>query len=280
MAYRGTGKRKLSAQVAFDGGVESSTLTGAVTLTGKSANWQIMDPDGVDRTITLPATDLTNEGVVFGFRNSGTAGNLIIANAASSTILTLNPGESGAVGCNATPAWVRVFEATPALADFGSTGMKADVVAESTSAAGVTVDGLLIKDAAIRGLQTVGSGAAAITTTRVMTLADAGGVFSVAQSSAYDIDLPSPTSGPGCRYLFYLTAPGAFNVTITVAGSAATFVGTIANDVTSVIPATGSTLTFATGASALGDTIEINSISTGLYHVRAISSAAGGITVS
>ena len=35
------------------------------------------------------------------------------------------------------------------------------------------------------------------------------------------------------------------NVTITVAGSAATFVGVIVNDVTSVIPATGSTLTFA-----------------------------------
>lgn len=31
-------------------------------------------------------------------------------------------------------------------ADFGSTGMKADVVAESTAAAGVTVDGVLIKD--------------------------------------------------------------------------------------------------------------------------------------
>lgn len=52
------------------------------------------------------------------------------------------------------------------------------------------------------------------------------------------------------------------------------------SDVTSVIPATGSTLTFASGAAALGDNIEIISISTTLYLVRAITSAAGGITIA
>lgn len=134
--------------------------------------------------------------------------------------------------------------------------------------------------AAIQGLRTASSSEAAITTTRVLTLADAGGVFSVSQAAAYDIDLPSPTTGPGCRYIFYLTGPAANNVTITVAGAAATFVGTIANDVTSVLPATGATLTFASGSAALGDTIEIISISTGLYLVRAVSSTAGGITIA
>jgi hypothetical protein len=156
----------------------------------------------------------------------------------------------------------------------------ADVIAEETSAAGVTIDGLLVKDAAIRGLRTYSTTAAAITAATALTLADAGGVFSVSQAAAYDIDLPSPTSGPGCRYVFYLTAPGANTVTLTVLGGAATFVGTIANDVTSVIPATGATLTFVSGTAILGDTIEIISISTGLYLVRAISSAAGGITIA
>lgn len=130
------------------------------------------------------------------------------------------------------------------------------------------------------GLRTSSSTAAAITGATALTLADAGGVFSVSQAAAYDIDLPSPTTGPGCRYVFYLTGPAANAVTITVLGGAATFVGTISNDVTSVLPATGATLTFASGASALGDTIEIISISTGLYLVRAISSAAGGITIA
>lgn len=277
-SYAGSGKKVLSAQVAYKGGINIETLAAGVTMDAQSSNLQVLDPDGSNRTIVLPAEE-TNDGLWFSFRNSGSTGNLVINNDAAATVLTLNPGESGTVGCDGS-AWAKAFEGTPALADFGATGMKADVVAESTSAAGVTVDGLLIKDGAIRGLQTVGSGAAAITTTRMMTLADAGGVFSVAQSSAYDIDLPSPTTGPGCRYVFHLTSPGAFNVTITVTGAAATFVGTIVNDVTSVLPATGSTLTFATGAAALGDTIEIVSISTGLYLVRAVSSAAGGITVS
>ena len=134
--------------------------------------------------------------------------------------------------------------------------------------------------ASVRGLRTSSATAAAITGVTVLALADAGGVFSVSQAAAYDIDLPSPTSGPGCRYVFYLTAAGANNVTITVNGAAATFVGTIINDVTSVVPATGSTLTFASSTAALGDTIEIISISTTLYLVKAVSSVNGGITIA
>ena len=56
--------------------------------------------------------------------------------------------------------------------------------------------------------------------------------------------------------------------------------GFIVNDVTSVIPATGSTLTFVNGSSTLGDYIEITSISTSLYHVQAFCSTAGGITIA
>lgn len=41
------------------------------------------------------------------------------------------------------------WEAVEGGADFGSGGLSADVIAESTGAAGVTVDGLLIKDSAI-----------------------------------------------------------------------------------------------------------------------------------
>jgi hypothetical protein len=132
---------------------------------------------------------------------------------------------------------------------------------------------------AVRGLRTTATTAVAITGATTLTLADSGGIFTVGQGSAYDIDLPSPTTGPGCRYFFSLTAPGANNVTITVAGAAATFVGSIVSE-GQIIVATGSTLTFATGASLLGDSIEIQSIATNLYHVRATASALNGITVS
>lgn len=137
--------------------------------------------------------------------------------------------------------------------------------------------------AALVGARRV-AGTTAVTITgagqKTLSLNDSGGIFAVTQNAAYDIDLPSPTTGPGLEFIFYLTGPAANSVTITVAGSAATFVGTIVNDVTSVVPATGSTLTFASGSAALGDTIIIRSISTGLYHVQAVSSTAGGITIA
>lgn len=131
----------------------------------------------------------------------------------------------------------------------------------------------------LRGVRTAGSTASAITAATTLTLADAGGVFEIDQDAAFDIALPDPTSGAGCRYVFVITDAGANAVTISTTG-ASTFVGTIANDVTSVLPATGSTLTFASGTAAVGDTIEAISVSTTLYLIRAISSAAGGITIA
>ncbi len=132
----------------------------------------------------------------------------------------------------------------------------------------------------MRGFRTESTSAGAITTTRALALNDSGGVFSVAQTSSYDIDLPSPTTGMGTAFDFYLTSPGSFDVTITVAGAAASFVGTIVNDITSVLPATGSTLTFKSGVSVLGDNIRIQAISTGLYLVRAVASVNGSITIT
>jgi hypothetical protein len=129
------------------------------------------------------------------------------------------------------------------------------------------------------GLRTRSSTAVAITGATTLTLADSGGIFTVGQGSAYDVDLPSPTSGPGCSYFFSLTAPAANNVTVTVAGAAATFVGSVITE-GKIVVATGSTLTFASGVAVLGDSIEIRSIATNLYHVRAVSSIVDGITIS
>lgn len=117
----------------------------------------------------------------------------------------------------------------------------------------------------------------AITAATVLTTADSGGTFSVSQAAAYAITLPTPVSTEGLVFTFYLT--GAAANAVTIAPAAGSFVGTIVNDVTSVIPATGSTLTFVSGTAALGDNIEVRSIGN-LYLVRAVTSAAGGITIS
>lgn len=130
------------------------------------------------------------------------------------------------------------------------------------------------------GLRTSSANATAISSARTVLLADSGGVFSVSQAAAYAITLPSPTVGAGLKYEFFLGTAAANSVTIVVSGGAATFIGTIVNDVTSVLPATGSTLTFVTGTAALGDNIQIYSLATNLYAVRAVSSTAGGITIT
>lgn len=163
----------------------------------------------------------------------------------------------------------------------GNAGSGGNVSGGNVGLAGGTGTGTGIRGVVnVTGFRGNAVSPAAITTTTTLIQADSGGVFSVSQASAYDIDLPSPTTGAGLMFDFYLTGPAANNVTITVLGAAATFVGTIVNDVTSVIPATGSTLTFASGAAALGDNISIRSISASLYLVRAVTSAAGGITIT
>ncbi len=130
--------------------------------------------------------------------------------------------------------------------------------------------------ASVSGLRVATSGATAITTTRAVTKADSGGIFTAAQSSSYTITVAQP-AGAGERYLFQCVSPGSFTISLVATGC--TFEGTITIDA-STIPATGSTLTFASAAAALGDSIELISTSTTKFYVRAIAQASGGITVA
>lgn len=130
--------------------------------------------------------------------------------------------------------------------------------------------------ASVSGLRVATSGATAITTTRAVTKADSGGTFTVNQGAAYTITVATP-AGAGERYLFQCVAPGANDVSIVATGC--TFEGTITID-GATIPATGSTLKFASGAAILGDNIELISTSTTKFLVRAIGSGAGGITIA
>ncbi len=126
------------------------------------------------------------------------------------------------------------------------------------------------------GVRVTTGGATAITTTRAVTRADSGGNFTVAQSSAYTVTVAQPLAA-GEKYLFQCVSPGAFDVSIVATGC--TFEGTITIDA-ATIPATGTTLKFATGAAVLGDNIELVSTSTTKFFCRAIASGAGGITVA
>lgn len=185
---------------------------------------------------------------------------------------------------NATKMLVAQLTANSAI-DWGVDGAGIDQVwYGDTASANATwdqsADSLIFGGVAgIQNLKVKQSTPVAITGATALVLADSGGIWTVSQAAAYDIDLPSPTTGAGASYFFSLTGAAANNVTITVAGSAATFVGSIQIDGATVV-ATGSTLTFASGAASLGDSIQVRSIATNLYHVIGMAAATGGITIS
>ncbi len=260
-------KNDADAGTPGTGGITISTGSATVALVAGGAT------GGASGAIIL-ATGATDS--LLGGNTAGNSGDLnLITGACQSTLGT--SGQSGAIlvdtGDSADAATgsvtISTGNAAGAAGDSGSINLT-----PGTSANGVRGQVVAL------GLRTTSASAEAIVGARVLTFADSGAVFSVSQGAAYDIDLPNPTIGSGLSYRFVLGTAAANNVTITVAGGAATFIGTIVNDITSVIPATGNTLTFVSGTAALGDNIEIWSISNTLYFVRAVTSTAGGITIA
>jgi hypothetical protein len=129
------------------------------------------------------------------------------------------------------------------------------------------------------GLRTTSDSASAITGARTLTFADSGGTFLWTQGAGNNIVLPNPTVGAGLSFFFMVGTASANTNTITIAAGA-TFIGTINNDIAGVVPATGTSLNIISGTAAVGDNIQIFSMSTGLYGVRAVTSTAGGITIT
>ena len=287
-----TGNTDISAAVAATGGASGNLIvsTGAAASTGATAT------SGVSGTATFGSgtSEDANTGAVT--LASGNAAGVGAVQSGAVTIQTGTVGGTGTTGALTIASGAPVGAGISGNVAFGSgnvagAGTSGSVTITSGDAAGAGTTGNIAIRAGtpvagtrgqvtVTGLRTAQDGVAAITAVRILSLADSGGVFSVSQGAAYDIDLPSPTTGPGLWFDFCLTTAAANSVTITVAGGAATFVGTIVNDVTSVLPATGSTLTFVSGVAAIGDNIQIRSISTSLYLVRAVTSTNGGITIT
>lgn len=84
-------------------------------------------------------------GVTLQIVNIGDESIVVKEDSDTTTIATLAAGATGYFLCTGT-AWKAV---SPGTTDFGSSGIAVDVIAESTAAAGVTVDGVLIKDGGV-----------------------------------------------------------------------------------------------------------------------------------
>jgi len=126
----------------------SETLAGAKTIALTEAQYQRLNPDGANRNVTLPAEE-HNVGLWYCILNTATtAFNLVVKNDAAATIATVNKGEWVLVGCDGS-AWVVLASTDVGGADYGATGISTDLIAESTAAAGVTIDGVLCKDNAV-----------------------------------------------------------------------------------------------------------------------------------
>lgn len=144
-------------------GLRDATLAAHDTLTVSSQRFQRLDPDGTHRNVTLPAEE-DNAGLWYFVINSGNDSNLVVKDDAGNTIVTVEQAQCAHVICSGT-AWKgmaygaafsgalnadgSVAGSTGQAQDFGTNGIKADVIAESTGATGVTIDGVLIKDTTV-----------------------------------------------------------------------------------------------------------------------------------
>ncbi len=105
MAYNGKPFFRIPRPMLLDGGIESKLLSGDITLVNKDSMFQILDADGVDRTVTLPTS---KQGLIFGIKNEGSANNIIIVDAAAGAVETLAFGTGCLLVCDGTNWFVVV----------------------------------------------------------------------------------------------------------------------------------------------------------------------------
>ena len=96
MAYTGKNPFKIMRPLYMVGGFEATTATGDIVLTGKSAQYQAIDPGGSARNVDLPEPI---EGAWFHVANKADAAENIVLRQAdgSTTLATLNEGDTAIV---------------------------------------------------------------------------------------------------------------------------------------------------------------------------------------
>ncbi len=209
----------------------------------------------------------------------------------SSGAVTIQSGGTDSSALAAAPSGNVLLQSGDALstgagagAASGSLSIETGTSADSTTGNIVIAPGVASTEPGrgttqVLGLTTVPAQGTAIAGARVMSLADSGGIFSVAQvPGGYQITLPVPT-GAGTRYTFL--ADGVNNDVTIQAGAGGSFQGTIINGTPAVVAVNGGQTTIILeAAGVLGDHVEVISASTTVWIVRAVTSVAAGITAA
>ena len=106
MAFLTQALGRLSARIATPGSFEAATLAGAHALTLASGQFQVLDPGGAHRDVTLPTVGKHDEGYFVLVANSANAAeNLVCKDAAAATIGTVNQSEAGLFYVDSAGAW-------------------------------------------------------------------------------------------------------------------------------------------------------------------------------
>lgn len=117
------GEQYIKGKKVFDDNAPTSTtLSGNATLSKASHAIQLMDPNGSNRNITLPDV-AASKGYIFRIVNTGSGADLVVKNAAASTIATISQNQSGYVASDGVTwsGWVSASSFSGGLAAAGTT---------------------------------------------------------------------------------------------------------------------------------------------------------------
>lgn len=238
--------KALTYPLRIVGGINVETVTANKTLTLKSSHIQILNPSTGSRDVSLPAVTGLTDGLPYVIRNSGTGGyNLVVKDATPATICTVGQGQYAIVMCDLVGWRVVVAPGVSLLS------LAVDTITESTAAAGVTIDGVLLKDGGL----TVAAGAS--TAAAGTTTADAG-VLPAGTSSVYPTSAADDTKGV------------RIHATDKVAGRMLFIGNGVSNKILKVYPASGGTINGASADAAF------SSVSGGGVIVVCLSAAGAG----
>jgi hypothetical protein len=106
MAFKTKQIRRITGPVAWAGGFYAQTLAGNIILSGFDSRAQAIDPGGAHRDVTLHTVSADDDGDFYLLANSANAAeNLVVKDAAGSTIGTVNQSEAGVFYVNAAGGW-------------------------------------------------------------------------------------------------------------------------------------------------------------------------------
>ena len=111
MSYTGSTAHVETGRSIRRGGFNAETLSGALTLTKRSSQVQVLDPGGAGRTVNLPAVSLDDDGYWFEIYNSADMNEaLTVKDSGGSTIDTVQQNERITFYVDSAAAW----QSTPA----------------------------------------------------------------------------------------------------------------------------------------------------------------------